>query len=127
MENKENQENQQQGNRNIGGVDCKQSSVSKYFDKVTKELDTWVEDDGDKRAYILMVYEEVGRKNLDEENERIACDSMFSANGKVGNARQLIRRLFEEEKSPVKKVILSEAARNITEGFFNQVRKMAGK
>lgn len=108
-------------------MDCKQSSVSKYFDKVTKELDTWVEDDGDKRAYILMVYEEVGKKDIDEETERIAADSMFSANGKVGNARQLVRRLFEEEKSPVKKVILSEAARNFTEGFFNQVRKMAEK
>lgn len=123
----ENNENQKQGKRQIGGVDCKQSSVSKYFDKVTKELDTWVEDDGDKRAYILMVYEEVGKKDIDEETERIAADSMFSANGKVGNARQLVRRLFEEEKSPVKKVILSEAARNFTEGFFNQVRKMAEK
>lgn len=127
MENKENQENQQQGNRNIGGVDCKQLSVSKYFDKVTKELDTWVEDDGDKRAYILMVYEEVDRKDIDEENELIACDSMFSANGNVGNARQLIRRLFEDEESPIKKVILSEAARNFTKGLFNQIRKMAGK
>lgn len=46
-------------------MECKESTVNRYFEKVTRELDTWVEDDGDKRAYILMIYEEVGKNDID--------------------------------------------------------------
>lgn len=122
----EKQENQQQCKRQVGGVECKESTVNRYFEKVTRELDTWVEDDGDKRAYILMIYDEVGKNDIDEENKRIAS-GMYSSNGKVKNAIQLVRNILNEENSPLKKVILGEAARNIKEKFFNEIKKMAGR